>query len=102
MRRFLGIPFVGEWLRARGHGIKSQVGAISGVYSLMSAGQEVQAKLKSGELDQVRTASHGLRACHVGRPLVQPWSTSTLPVIVHNNATRLSIHLMPIRTLPSM
>ena len=51
--KFLGVPAVGEWIRGKGHGIKTSFGAVGGMVQLMQMQQEVApAKHEQGNVPQ--------------------------------------------------
>lgn len=49
--RMLGIPVAGEWLRSKGHAIKTTFSAASGAVELLRMQKEAERDLQSGALN---------------------------------------------------
>lgn len=50
--KFLGVPFAAEWIRQRGHSMKTTLDAIVGTVNMAGIQQEAEQGLESGQLTE--------------------------------------------------
>lgn len=48
--KFLGVPFAAEWIRQRGHSMKTTIDAIVGTVSMAGIQQEAEQGVESGQM----------------------------------------------------
>ncbi|GAQ87276.1 DnaJ heat shock N-terminal domain-containing protein [Klebsormidium nitens] len=52
-----GLPFAAEWVRAKGHGFRTQVSAAAGAVSLVSMQEDLKRQLRSGDVSEEAVAA---------------------------------------------
>jgi len=50
--KFLGVPFAAEWIRQRGHSMRTTIDAIVGTVQMSGIQQEAEQGLESGQLTE--------------------------------------------------
>ena len=50
--KFLGLPFAAEWIRQRGHSMKTTLDAVAGTVNMAGIQQEAEQGLESGQMTE--------------------------------------------------